>query len=199
MHGRRPSQVLLMARKNHHTKYIAISAVLSALCCVILSLGTVFESLDLTFATLAALIVWITLLEFGKKTSWSIYLVTSVISVFLLPSKFPALFFAFVTGWYPMFKLGVSRKIKNKTFLFLVKTLCFNAVCLLLIFGIEFFGAALGIVFDEEMSDGWLVTMLVLCNVAFFVTDILMDKLVVIYIYKLRDKLVKLKIVDKKN
>ena len=187
-----------MARKSSHTKHIAISAVLSALCCVILSLGTVFESLDLTFATVSALIVWITLLEFGSKTAWSVYGASALISVLFLPSKFPAAFFAFVTGWYPMFKLGVSRRIKHKGLLWLLKLICFNAVSLGLIFGVELFGAALGIIFEEAMTKGWLITMLVLCNVAFLITDVLMDRLVIVYIYKLRDKLVSLKIVDKK-
>lgn len=188
-----------MKRKGLHTKHIAIAAMLSALCCVILSLGVVFESLDLTFATVSAIIIWIALLEFGYKLAWGIFFPTAFIAVLFLPSKFPALFFTFVTGWYPMFKLSIGKRIKKKSLLWTIKLICFNIVSLALIFGIELFGKAFGITFDEEMTKAWLIAMLVLCNIAFLVTDILMDRLVVVYIYKVRDKLVRLKIVDKKH
>ncbi len=171
---------------------------LTALCSVVLSMGVIFESLDLTLATFSALIIWIALLEFGKKTAWGIYFPTAAIAVFFLPSKFPALFFTFVTGWYPMLKLFITKKIKKKPLLAFVKLVVFNAVSLGLIFGIELFGEALGFVFDEEFTNAWLITVLILCNIAFVVTDILMDKLVIVYIYKIRDKLIKLKIVDSK-
>ena len=97
-----------------------------------------------------------------------------------------------------MFKLAVGKKIKKKSLLWTIKLFCFNAVSLALIFGIELFGKAFGIVLEEELTKSWLVIMLVLCNIAFLVTDILMDRLIVVYIYKVRDKLVSLKIVDKK-
>ena len=200
VYGRRSYQMLLNMKSNKYkTKRIAISAMLTALCCVILSLGTILESLDLTFAAIAALIIWFVLLEFGRMTAWSIYIPTALISTLFLPSKFPALFFTFVTGWYPMLKFFITRKIKSKPILWLVKIICFNAVSLGLIFGVEFLGGALGIVFGDEFTSAWLYTMLILCNIAFLVTDILMDRLVVIYIHKIRDTLVKLKIVEKKQ
>lgn len=188
-----------MKRKNLHTKHIAIAAMLCALCCVILSMGTIFESLDLTFATISAIIIWIALLEFGYKLAWGIFFPTALIAVLFLPSKFPALFFAFVTGWYPMFKLFISKKIKKKGLLLLTKLFCFNIVTIALIFGIELFGKAFGIEFEDSLTKSWLIVMVVLSNLAFGVTDILMDRLIVVYIYKVRDKLVKLKIVDKKQ
>ena len=187
-----------MKNNKLRTKHIAISAVLTALCCVILSLGTVLESLDLTFATVSALIIWITLLEFGRKTAWGIYFPTAAISLLFLPSKFPALFFTFVTGWYPMFKLFISKKVKKKALLIFSKLLVFNIVSGGLIVVTELFGEALGFQFSEEITKGWVITVMILCNISFIVTDFLMDRLVIVYIYKLRDRLVKLNIVDKK-
>ncbi len=186
-----------MKKKRNYAKHIAISAMLTALICVILSLGSLFETLDLSFATISSLIIWIALLEFGKKTAWGIYFPSGLISALFLPSKFPALFFICITGWYPMFKSTIQKRIKNKKLLTLIKLLVFNITAISLTAFVYFFGALLGISLGEEVTKVYIVIMLVLCNVAFIVTDILMDKLVIVYIVKIRDKLVKLKIVDK--
>ena len=172
-------------------RYIATSAILTALCTVILSLGSVIETMDLSFAAISALIVWIALLEFGGKTAWAIYFATSTVSMLFLPAKFAAVFFLGITGWYPMVKYSLSRKVKNKTVLWLCKLVIFNLAALASAAAVYFLGSFLGISLSEDMTAIYYLAMLGLSNFAFIITDILMDKLVIVYIYKLRDKLKK--------
>jgi len=172
---------------------------LSALCCAINSLGTIIESLDITLAAVSAIIIWIALLEFGYKTAWGIYFSTAIISVLFLPSKFCGLFFAFISGWYPMFKLFLGKKIRKRSLLWVIKLICFNLVSIALVFAVEVFGKVLGIIVDEKVTLAWIAIVLVLSNIALIVVDILMDQLIVIYIHKVRNKLIKLKIIDKKQ
>lgn len=169
---------------------------LTALCCVILSLGTVFETLDLSFAAITALIIWIALLEFGKKTAWSVFFATAVLSLLVIPSKFPAIFFTCITGWYPMVKLSLSKKIKKKTVLWVCKLLVFNFAAFISLVVIYFLGSFLGIEAGEETTRIYLTITMITADFAFIITDILMDKLVIVYIYKVRDKLKKLNLVE---
>lgn len=185
-------------RKNRSFKarYIATASMLTALCCVVLSMGTVIETMDLSFAAISCLILWISLLEFGKKTAWIVFFATSVISILLIPSKFPAIFFICITGWYPMVKFELSKRIKKKILLWICKFAVFNLSAACSVAVVYFLGSWLGIQPGEEMTKIYLAALLVIANFAFMITDILMDKLVVVYIYKLRDKLKKLKLVE---
>ncbi len=181
---------------NSNARYIATASMLTALSCVILSLGTVLETLDLSFAAITALVLWIALLEFGKKTAWSVFFATSVLSMLIIPSKFPAIFFICITGWYPMVKFALSRKIKKKSLLWFFKLLIFNIAASISLAVIYIFGSFLGIELGDEATKMYLIITMLTANFAFIITDILMDKLVVVYIYKLREKLKKLKLVE---
>ena len=190
--------MLLMNRRKSTSKarYVATAAMVTALCCVILSLGTVFETMDLSFAAISALVIWIVLLEFGKTTAWSAYIATGLISMLLIPSKYPALFFICITGWYPMIKLSLSKRFKKKPLQWFFKLAIFNISAIASVVVIYFFGELLGISMGEKATRVYLIITLSTANFAFIITDILMDKLVIVYIYKLRDKLKKLKLIE---
>ena len=182
--------------KLSNARYIATSAMLTSLCCIILSLGSVFESFDLSFSTISAIILWITLLEFGKKTAWSVYITTSLLSFILIPSKFPSLFFITITGWYPMIKLYVTKKIKNKRLLWFIKLIVFNISSIISVILIYLCSVAIGIEMDESITQAYIIAMLVTANFAFIITDMLMDILVKVYLIKIRKVLKKMKLVE---
>lgn len=177
-------------------RYIANAAMLTALCVVILSFGTIIETMDLSFAAISALVLWISLLEFGKKTAWSVYFATAALSFLLLPSKFPSVFFVFITGWYPMIKLSLSKRIKNKGFLWFIKLVVFNIAAAISVCFIYIFASFLGVDSNDSLTKIYMISMFATSNFAFIITDILMDKLVIVYIYKIRDKLKKMKLID---
>ncbi len=94
------------------TKYLTVSAMLSALGVVILSLGSLFEVLDATTAIFASFLIIYAVIELGGAYPWLIWLVTSSLSIILLPQKTPALFYALFAGFYPILKEKLER-LKN--------------------------------------------------------------------------------------
>ena len=71
------------------TKKMTICALMSALGVVILYLASLFSTIDLSVSLLAAFIVLIVLWELGLRAALSVYAVTSIISILLLPMTLP--------------------------------------------------------------------------------------------------------------
>ena len=78
-------------RIRKQTKYLTVSAMLAALGVVLLSLGAMVEVLDISVAVLASLLTVYAVIEMGGAYPWLIWLVTSVLSLLLLPQKTPVI------------------------------------------------------------------------------------------------------------
>lgn len=96
-------------RIHRRTKYLTVSAMLSALGVVILSLGALVDVLDITTAVVASFLIIYAVIEMGGAYPWLIWLVTSCLSLLLLPQKTPALFYALFAGFYPILKEKLER------------------------------------------------------------------------------------------
>ena len=161
------------------TKKIAVGAVFCALCIAILSLGSVVETLDLSLAVLAGMIVMIIDTEFAWRVAVCVYLVSGLLAL-LLPLKTPALFFLAFFGWYPvakkkieLFKPFVAR---------LVKEILFNVFVVLFLFVSAY------VTGTKEAF--WIYAgVFVLANAVFILYDILTDRLLLFYIMKIRKRL----------
>ena len=94
---------------NNMTKTLTLCALLSALSVVLLYFGSLFEMLDLSMAVLASLAVVVLVIERGGIYPWMIYLVTSALSLLLLPNKFSAVAYGFFLGFYPIVKEKIER------------------------------------------------------------------------------------------
>ena len=92
-------------------KYLTVSAMLCALGVVILGLGAVVEVFDISVAVIASLLVTYAVIEIGGPYPWLIWVVTSTIALLLLPLKTPVLFYALLTGYYPIVKQRIERKM----------------------------------------------------------------------------------------
>ena len=84
---------------------------LCALGVVILGLGAVVEVFDISVAVIASLLVTYAVIEIGGPYPWLIWVVTSTIALLLLPLKTPVLFYALLTGYYPIVKQRIERKM----------------------------------------------------------------------------------------
>ena len=101
-----------MSKKNsQQVKYLTVSAMLCALGIVILGLGAVIEVLDITVAVIASLLTVYAVIEIGGAYPWLIWIVTSTIALLLLPLKTPVLFYALLTGYYPIIKQKIERRM----------------------------------------------------------------------------------------
>ena len=165
-------------------KYLTISAMLSALGVVMLGLGSLVEVLDLTFAVIASLLIVYAVIEIGGAYPWLIWIVTSTVALLLLPLKTPVLFYALLTGYYPILKQKIERRMARLP-AWTFKMSVF-AVSLALIVAVMWLFAPTLL----ETTGGWIViaTTVVLAVLSFIFYDICLTKLITIYFLKLQKR-----------
>ena len=175
-------------------KRTATGAILAATATVLLILGGIFEILDMTSAAIASVTILVSYLEFGAKSALSVYAVSSVISLILFPLATSTIYYVLILGFYPVLKFVLDKKLKNIRFLsMLIKTLVFNAGCaaILLLFS-KIYGFdtvlaefELGVITGESV----IVTIFVMLNIFFFMFDMLLNSLAIIYVKALRKRI----------
>lgn len=172
-----------LQKKRSRTVSLTVCALLSALCVVLLLLGCVIDTIDLSMAALCCVVVWLVLWEYGVGYALMQYFVVSLLSLLLLPVKAPGLLFAGITGWYPIAKFYFDKLPKPLSLL--CKLLSANAAAALLFFG---FRELLGFQYE---SKGMLLLCLLLFNIALLLMDILLRRIVPFYLIKIRPHLPK--------
>ena len=161
-------------------KHLTIGAMLSALGVVILGLGAIIEVLDISVAVIASLLVVYAVIEMGGPYPWLIWIVTSIVALLLLPLKTPVLFYALLTGYYPIIKHKIERKMARLPAWALKRgVLVFS---LLVIWAVMWlFAPAL-----LETTGSWvMVAATVALGIACFILyDILLSRLTAVYFVK---------------
>lgn len=164
------------------TKKIAISAILAAFGVVILYLGALIEVLDLSVALLASFLILFCMVELGSSASVSVFFVTALLSLLLLPNKTPALLYAALFGYMPITKFLFERTARWLSWF--LKLLLFNAAVLLTgYFGWE----VLGLTTENRIGLDPAVVIaayLILANLVFVVCDILYTRMTALYLKK---------------
>lgn len=158
---------------------LSICSLMAAMCVAILSVGSLFESLDVTLAIVAGLVVLLIDTEYGFRAGLSVFLVAGLLAL-LLPIKTPAVLFLALGGWYPL----VQKKINMLPRIWapVLKLLLFNAVLAVLLF--------LSALVTGVKDATWVVAVLfVIGNICFYMYDILLDRFMLWYILKLRSRL----------
>ena len=161
------------------TKTLAVCSLMAAMCVAILALGSLFEVMDVTVAIVAGLVVMIVDTEYGFRAGLSVFLVAGFLAL-LLPVKFPAVFFIALGGWYPLVQKSIH--LRTPVVAAVIKFLIFNGVLTILLLLSAF---VMGV-----REAGWVYPVLyVMGNVCFFMYDILLDRFMLWYILKLRNRL----------
>lgn len=164
------------------TKRIALAGIFSALCFVFLFIGSMLQTLDLSAAAIASIIVMVAFIELGKSWALGVYSVASVLSLLLLPYKTAAAVFALFAGFYPILKEPLNR-IKPLWLSYIARIAVFNLFLTALIYvstnllGIE----------EDFLAFGWIIYGL--CNITFVVYDFAIERLSVYYVSKIKPKL----------
>ncbi len=166
----------------NNVKKIALAGILSALCFIFLFVGSIFQTLDLTSAALASIIVLIAYIEIGSGNAWFVYAVSSVLSILLLPYKTSAAVFALFAGYYPIIKVCLN-KIKPLWLSFVIRILCFNLVLTAMIFIMN----RLLSIEDEFFTFGALIYAM--ANITFVFYDMALERISVYYLHRIKPKL----------
>jgi len=163
------------------TRKLAVAAMLCALGVVFLYLGSVIEVLDLTMVAIASLFVFFAVIEMGASYPYLIYLVTAVLSLLLLPSKFAAGTYLLFGGIYPVLKAMFEKC--HRMAAWALKLCYFNVILSILL------AASLYLFHVEDLDMGFNLLTYGLANVTFVLYDIAATLLVTMYLVKLRKRL----------
>ena len=173
-----------MKRKDRHAgiKRLTFCAMLVALGVIFLGIGALIEVLDISMAVIASICVIIPMIEYGKGTPWMVYVAISVLSLLLLPNKFPAALFALFAGFYPILKEKLERK--NTVIRWILKELIFN-ISLAIIVLLYFF-----LFFKGTIQVPWMIAVaIILAELVFILYDKAISKLIRIYVMEFRHRL----------
>jgi len=165
------------------TKKLAFSGIMTALCVVILFLGSFFSTLDLSLSAISGMLMVLAVIELGDRHAWGIFAAVSILGLLIIPTKYTAFFFAAFLGWYPIAKRYFERL--HPVLAWAVKISAVN-VCLAVAI---WFSKAFFVLPEGEFDFGYL--LFGLANLTFVLYDICLSKLILLYIVKLR-KILKL-------
>ena len=163
------------------TKLIAVGAVLCAVGVVLLYLGSVSQVLDLSCAALASILVTYAVIEMRGIWPYLVYIVTSLLSLLLLPDKFGAVVYTVFAGYYPIVKYYVE-KMMHGVAEWAVKLILFNAA----LTGVILISKKVLMMPDDEIAFKWIVYLV--CNVVFILFDIALTRLITLYLVKFRKR-----------
>ncbi len=161
---------------------ISVLSLLCALSVVLMLLGCVIRSLDLSVAIAAGLTVAVSMIEYGTGYSVMLYAATSVLAFVLLPAKSPALFYALMGGIYPIIKALLER-IKKRRIILVLKLAGFNAFYTCLIAAGKF------LLNIDDPIFSFNIFVYALGNLTFILYDIAFTRLVTLYVNRIRRKL----------
>ena len=156
-------------------------------------LGSFIEVLDLSAAALASFFCLFAVIEIKGIYPWLVFAVTGILSVILVPHTMGGWFYLLFFGYYPIVK-DKLEKLK-KPFAWTLKMLLLNGAVAfsIVIAGFLLYG---GNVYNAFMAtfgeDGWgiyaAIGTYLLLNVTFVVYDIALNRLIVLYNVKIRNK-----------
>lgn len=169
-------------RKPSNTLRLTVSAMLAAVGVIVLSVGSLFETLDLSAAAMASFFCIYAVIEIGGSSPWMVWIATSVLGLLLLPQKSPAAFYL-ILGCYPILKEWLEKK-PSRIHLAL-KALVF-AVMLLPVW------LVLRLFFPSEVvgHSPWLtVAFFLLGYLTMWIYDYALTKIITFYLIRLRPRL----------
>lgn len=166
------------------TKKIALSSILTALCVLLLCLGSLLKVLVMTAVALASFLIFFAELEMRGPYPLLVWLAASLLSFLLYPGGTAVLLFALFGGFYPVCKMRLERLPRALSYL--LKLLLFTAAffaCWLI--------STYVLMIPSEFGIGSILfwAFLGLAEVAFLLFDLLLSRFIGVYIHRLRPKI----------
>ncbi len=161
---------------------VALGGIVSALSLVLMIISGVAVSLEYAIPMVTGALLMVLVVEFSKGFAGIIYVVVSILSLLLLGNKEPAVMYLMFFGYYPILKSILEQKLK-KISCWIIKYLIFNISMVASYFVVT---RIFMISFDDikEFGKFALPLLLLAGNILFFMYDVLLTRLVSIYIYR---------------
>ena len=165
------------------TKCLTVGALMAALGVVILALGSLLDTLDLSVAAVASFFCVYAVIEMRGPYPYMVWAVTAGLSLLLLPQKSPAVFYFFL-GFYPIIKEKIERLPALPAWILKLVWLHFAGALIWL--GLRYLFAP-GAEYDTR---AWYL-ILFYCGVVvcFVLYDIALTRLITFYFRRLQNRL----------
>lgn len=162
----------------------ALGGIVSALSVVLMLMTAVIPFMSYALPLMAGALLILMVIEINKSWAFIVYVAVSLLAVFVVPDKEAAVFYVAFFGYYPIIKSTLEKHLP-RVLEWVVKFFIFNAAVIAAYF---FTVKVLGIPFDDmgEWGKYGVFALLAVANVTFLVYDIMLTKLVTLYLYKFR-------------
>ncbi|MBQ3602883.1 MAG: hypothetical protein IJA02_03490 [Clostridia bacterium] len=162
----------------------ALGGIVSALSVVLMLMTAVIPFMSYALPLIAGALLILMVIEINKSWAFIVYAAVSLLAVFVVPDKEAAVFYVAFFGYYPIIKSTLEKHLP-RVVEWIVKFAIFNAAVIAAYF---FTVKVLGIPFDDmgEWGKYGIFILLAVANVTFLVYDIMLTKLVTLYLYKFR-------------
>ena len=169
------------------SREIALCGMLNALTVVLMNLGSLVPLATFCTPLLAMLVLLPVLEEYGARMGWAAWVSVSILSLLLVTDRETALVYVFF-GWYPMVRPKVAA-IKSKVLRFGVKLLICNGLIFTL-YGLvlRLMGLTADLLDSTRLMNALL---LILGNLVFFLTDLVLQRMTLVWTVKLRKRFFK--------
>ncbi|MBE6655871.1 MAG: hypothetical protein E7609_03235 [Ruminococcaceae bacterium] len=164
------------------TKKLTVTALLSALGTVLLTLGSLLEVLDLSMAAIVSCFVVFLRIELGGAYPYLFWATTALCSLVIMPSSSAGLLFALL-GLYPLTKAILERRppIVEWT----CKLLLAGGILTVFVLVAKFV-----LLLPDAILTGWLLPIfLTVALTAFVLYDIALSRLILFYGLRIRPRI----------
>ncbi len=163
---------------------VALGGIIAALSILLMVIAGVTTTLVYAIPMVVGAILMVLVVEFGAGFAALVYVAVSVISILVLGNKEAAIMYIAFFGYYPIIKSFLEKYLK-KILCWIVKYLIFNSAMVASYFIVS---KIFMISFDdlEALGKFALPFLLLAGNILFVMYDIILTRLVSIYIYKWR-------------
>ncbi|MBO5333022.1 MAG: hypothetical protein J6B37_02785 [Clostridia bacterium] len=161
---------------------VALGGVIAALSLLLMLVAGVTTSLVYAIPMITGAFLMMLVIEFGARFAVLEYIAISIISLLLLGNKEAAIMYVAFFGYYPIIKSFIE-KIPRKTIGWIIKYLIFNVSMVVAYFVVS---KIFMITFDDLEGFGKyaMPVLLLIGNILFVLYDIMLTRLVTLYIYK---------------
>lgn len=176
--------------KMNKTSKTTIGAMAVALS-VIAMLLTVVPVMTYASPMIAGMLLIVIAIELDKKWGFAVFAAVSVLSVLLASDKQAVILYIMFFGHYPLTKALIEGKIKSRLIEWLIKFAVFNAA---MIFSYFLVVKVFAFPMDEvgDMGKYGTIILLILGNIFFPIYDIMLSRMVTLYVIRLRKVLRKI-------
>lgn len=175
-------------RRSRATYRLAVCSLFCAMGTVMLGLGALLELFDITCAAMAAILFLPVFYRYGSRYTLLCWGVTSALGLILMPQSLAPWLYACLLGYYPVIKRQVDKLPRLVAFVCKLCIITAAVAAYLGLFWLFMMGGSGSI--SDVLSQGlgedggsrtliWV--MLGLCVLTFFLFDLLIDRIAILY------------------